>query len=210
MTRVSLQFSQPMDPGTVEGRLVLEPEQAGRLYWDGQAMIFEPDIPWPAGLSVTVTLQAGARGMNKLPMLGSRTWSFKVGEASLVYLWPGEGKSELYRLSLDGSEPLPLTHSDRGIQEFSIRADGAILVYSAAAPAGGTELHELDLISEADRLLIRVRTGNSLRARRRFRQTVNGSLLNASNSNSEKQGGCSQPSAEYGCCRWRAEVRLGQ
>ena len=155
MARLSLSFNRPMDSLTVESRLLIEPDQPGIMYWSEQTLIFEPEEPWPADSTVTVTLSGGGRGLNRLPMLGRRSWSFEVGKPSLVYLWPGEGKSELYQVALEpGAEPLQLTESEFGVQEYSVSADGALLIYSAHASQGGTELRVYDLISKEDRLLL--------------------------------------------------------
>jgi hypothetical protein len=153
MTGLQLRFNRPMDSGTVESRLRIEPERRGVMYWSDQTLIFEPEQPWPSASTVTVTLLGGSRGLNRIPMLGSRSWSFQVGEASLVYLWPGDGKGDLYQVALaPNAQPQKLTDSDLGIQDYSVSADGTLLIYSAYATGGGTELHIYDMIRKEDRL----------------------------------------------------------
>ena len=155
MARLSLSFNRPMEPLTIESRLLIEPERPGLMYWSDQTLIFEPEEPWPADSTVTVTLVGGGRGINRLPMLGRRSWSFEVGKPSLVYLWPGEGKSDLYQISLEpGADPQQLTDSELGVQEYSVSVDGALLIYSAHTDHGETELRVYDLISKEDRLVL--------------------------------------------------------
>jgi Tol biopolymer transport system component len=155
MSRISMRFSRPMNTLTVESRLQIDPAQSGKSYWDGQTYTFEPNDPWPANSTVNVTLSSGSLGANRLPMIGQRSWTFSVGLPSLVYLWPGEGKSDLYQIALEPeSEPKQLTESELGILDYSVGQDGSLLVYSANRLDGGTELHAYDLISSDDRVLL--------------------------------------------------------
>jgi Tol biopolymer transport system component len=155
MTRLTIRFSRPMSALSVVSRLQIEPALFGKLYWDGQVLIFEPDKPWPAGSTVKVTLLGGSQAENRLPMLGRRIWSFEIGQPSLVYLWPGEGKSELYQTSVEpGAQPVQLTDSEKGIQDYHMSVDGSLLIYNAYAAGGGTEIRAYDMISKNDRLLL--------------------------------------------------------
>ncbi len=155
MARVRLRFNRPMESLSVEGRLQINPDIPGIIYWEGQTLIFEPGTPWPAGSTVTVSLTGGSRALNRLPMLGKRDWSFNVGQPSLVYLWPGEGHGELYQASLDSeADPRQLTSSEFGVQDFSVSSDGALLIYTAYAEGGSTELRAYDLISKQDTVLV--------------------------------------------------------
>jgi Tol biopolymer transport system component len=155
MTHLTIRFNRPMSTLSVESRLQIEPALPGKLYWKEQDLIFVPDKPWPTGSTVNVTLLGGARGENRLPMIGRWSWSFDVGQPSLVYLWPGDGKSELYQMSLGPEvKPVPLTDSELGIQDYHISAEGSLLIYNAYAAGGGTEIHAYDMISKDDRLLL--------------------------------------------------------
>jgi Tol biopolymer transport system component len=154
LSRISIRFNRPMAPLSVESRMRIDPEQSGKYYWDGQTLFFEPDEPWPSGSSVEVTLPGGSKGLNGLPMIGERRWRFDVGLPSLVYLWPGEGKSDVFRWPLDAAdEPIQLTESETGVLDYSISLDGTLLIYVADRLSGGTEVHALDLIAMDDRLL---------------------------------------------------------
>jgi Tol biopolymer transport system component len=155
MSRISLLFNQPMNTLTVEARIQIDPAQPGKFYWDGQIFTFEPDEPWPVDSTVNVTLSGGSQGTNRLPMIGQRHWAFGVGLPNLVYLWPGEGKSELYRIALEPeSEPIQITESEMGVMDYSVSQDGSLLIYCSNHIGGGTELHAYDLISSDDLLLL--------------------------------------------------------
>lgn len=155
MSRISMRFSRPMNTLTVESRIEIDPARSGKFYWDGQTLTFEPNEPWPANSTVDVTLSGGSQGVNRLPMIGQRSWTFAVGRPSLVYLWPGDGKSDLYQITLEPeSEPIRITESEMGLLDYSVGQDGSMLVYSANRVDGGTELHAFDLISSDDRILL--------------------------------------------------------
>jgi WD40 repeat protein len=155
MTQVRISFSRPMQKLSVQARLNFEPSIPGIFTWEEETLIFEPETPWPSGTQVEVTLQGGAQGSNRVPMLGRRNWSFNIGQPRLIYVWPSEGKSDLYQFSLDSeAEPEPLTQSEYGILEYSLSQDGSLLVYSAYAEDGGTELRLLDMIAKQDQQLL--------------------------------------------------------
>ncbi len=155
LSRIQIQFNRPMDKLSVESRIQIDPDTKGIFYWDGQSLLFEPAQPWPPDSTVTITLRGGSSGTNRVPMIGQRQWSFNVGLPSLVYLWPAEGKSELYRVSLQPeSEPQRIFESETGVLEYSATLDGSLLIYVSNRDGGGTELHALDMISRTDRLLI--------------------------------------------------------
>src|SRR3989304_3152537 len=80
---LSVTFSQPMRPDTVEGRLRLDPARPGTFRWTGRQMTFVPSQPWPEGAQGNVTLEGGALSLRGLPAFGATQWSFPVGGGRL-------------------------------------------------------------------------------------------------------------------------------
>lgn len=155
LSRLRLRFNRPMMDLSVEARIQIDPVLPGRFYWEEETLIFEPDIPWPADSTVTVRLLAGSQGTNRVPMLRQRRWSFRVGLPRLIYLWPGNGKSDLYQLALQpGSEPVQITESEAGVTDYTTSTDGALVIYSAHLEGGGAELRAFDMIAREDRILL--------------------------------------------------------
>ena len=147
-SRISIKFNQPMDPASVESRLTIKPFAGGRLSWEGNSLLIEPDQPWKTGETVEVHLGAGARSLRILPMLLGHTWSFSVGAPRLTYLWPAFGAANIYVRGEDSTdEPVQLTHSDAGILDFSVSIDGNRITYTISAVQGSNEIRLLDLIT---------------------------------------------------------------
>jgi hypothetical protein len=125
---ISLTFSQPMRPDTVEGRLQLDPARPGTFRWTGRQMTFVPSQPWPEGAQVNVTLEGGALSLRGLPTFGATEWSFTVGAGRLAYLWPANETSGLYVWSSEVVEPQALVESPKGVIDFNLTQDGSSLV----------------------------------------------------------------------------------
>ena len=149
---ISVTFSQPMRPDTVEGRLQVDPARPGTFRWTGPQMTFVPSQPWPEGAQVNVTLEGGALSLRGLPTFGATQWSFTVGAGRLAYLWPANEASGLYVWSSEAVEPQALVESAKGVIDFNLTQDGSSLVY-AVSTDGGTEIRELPLAEGSDRLL---------------------------------------------------------
>jgi uncharacterized protein YkwD len=67
---VSIRFSVPMDPASVDAAVVVEPETAVDLTWtpDRTRLIVAPRDHWAAGVLQTVTVQAGAVARTGQPL----------------------------------------------------------------------------------------------------------------------------------------------
>jgi dipeptidyl aminopeptidase/acylaminoacyl peptidase len=160
---ISVVFSQPMRPETVEGRLRLSPERPGTFDWSGQQMTFVPAQPWPEGEQVDVTLEAGALSLRGLPTFSSTTWSFTVGAGRLAYLWPANQAAGLYVWSSEADEPQPLVGSSETVIDFDLTQDGSSIIY-AASKETGTEIRDFPLAGGQDRLLHRCPAGATCRS----------------------------------------------
>src|SRR3989337_3848392 len=68
-SRLSITFSRPMNPGSVEEHLSIEPRTAGDWVGAGGTASFQPAVPWPTGATISVRLAAGARSSRLLPFL---------------------------------------------------------------------------------------------------------------------------------------------
>ncbi len=150
-TALRLQFSRPMQPGSVEDRLTIEPESPGDFTWEGDALVFKPAQNWPAGATITVRLASGAQSqfLVPLPLLGTRAWTFTVSSPRLVYLWPSAGQADLYALDPLSGDVERLTSSPFGVLDFSITPDGQAIYFSQRNARGGSDLQRLDRVPGA-------------------------------------------------------------
>ena len=153
-SKISIEFNQPMDHVSVESHLTIKPFAGGRLSWEGNSLLIEPDQPRKTGETVDVHLGAGARSLRILPTLSGQTWSFVVGAPRLAYLWPAYGVANIYVRGEDpAEEPVQLTHSDTGILDFNVSSDGNRITYTVPAVQGSNEIRTLDLITNEDQLI---------------------------------------------------------
>jgi dipeptidyl aminopeptidase/acylaminoacyl peptidase len=154
-TPLQLVFSDPMEPESVEQRLVIEPNRPGEIAWQENTLIFTPNQPWPSGEMVTVTLRAGARAQPFLSFgLAEQSWSFTTAQTLLAYLWPASGASDLYALDPLTGDIRRLT-AEASILDYSFSSDGQVIYYSATNAQDGADLYTLDRSTgrEAERLL---------------------------------------------------------
>ena len=148
---IRIEFNRPMNPASVESHFSTEPALDGRFEWDGDGMRFIPESSWPNGGEVEITLRAGALGEVPLPLLRTKSWTFKVGLPRIAYLWPADEKSGLYA-TVPGSNvgPEVLIEPARGVIDYTLSADGTQVLYVVVQEDGEHELRRLDLISGTD------------------------------------------------------------
>jgi Tol biopolymer transport system component len=143
-TAIRLVFSGEMNPETVRERLKIEPEIEGEYNWDKNVLTFTPEQAWRAGEEVKLTLQAGARAANWISFpMGEESWSFKTSAAMLAYLWPSDGRADIYALIPDTGEILRYTNG-MGVLDFSVSSDGITIYFSASNAKGGASIYKID------------------------------------------------------------------
>ena len=151
---ISLTFSEPMNPRSVEVRFHVEPPTEGSFSWEGNTLVFHPAEPWPYQSEVTVRLEGGARSERFLPIFGGMHWTFTTGTARVVYLWPEQGPADLYVRSIDEYRIERLTDTDYGILDYTLAPDGFSILYAALRGDGGSDLRLLDTLSGEDELIL--------------------------------------------------------
>ncbi len=138
--RVQVFFDRPMDPDAVAAAWQITPAVPGTLTWEdaGATLTFTPHQAWPATSAVTVSV-TGGRSQLGLPLLGTATWSFTIGQERLVLL--AGGAPNLAALSLAaGAQPIYLTAETYGVADFTVHPDGSVIVYAARRADGGADL----------------------------------------------------------------------
>ena len=153
-----LTFSQSMEPSSVSTRLHLSPPVDGELLWEGRTLIFRPHEGWPAGATIEVRLEAGARSLSGLATWFASNWRFTLRAPRLAYLWPAGQPADIYALLPLINAPERLT-SLGGVDDFTLGSRGTELAYTVERSDGSTELRALRVDSGEDRLLFRCPDG---------------------------------------------------
>jgi dipeptidyl aminopeptidase/acylaminoacyl peptidase len=145
-----------MEPGTVTDRLTLDPALSGSYSWTGNAITFTPNQPWPNGISVRVRLAPGAHalGMLSLPMRQGHSWSFKIGNPRLVYLYPANGPASLYVIDPISGDTKRLTETTGEVLDFSVNFVGSEIYYTAYQTGSGSTIYRLDMLAGKSSVII--------------------------------------------------------
>ena len=158
---LSISFSRPMNPETVESNILFQPPIQGNFSWNEKLnkVSFVPRKSWPPGEPITVQVESGARSRLNLPLLGEKSWTFMVSPTLLVYLWPADGKSNLYQANPDTGENQALTFEKNGVLDYSVTPDGLSIVYSVVNEEGEGLIVSLDRLSGTTTTLIECSPG---------------------------------------------------
>ncbi len=116
-------------------------------HWDGNALEITPVQPWKAGSVVQVRLTAGAKssGLISLPVQKENTWSFTVRQIYLAYLYPANGKANIYLVNPETNARLQITNHAAGVQDYLVAEAGDTIYYSAGNDQGGSDIYSLGL-----------------------------------------------------------------
>jgi TolB protein len=140
---ITIAFSAPMDPASVERRVRIQPAVAGAFSWSGDRLSFTPETEWPIG-AVRVSLEPGATASNGLPMLFGAAWEFSIGVPGVAYLMRLGDTPNLWVISMTGLDPVQITDERLGVDRFAVSPDGTQFVYAALRADGGVDLKRID------------------------------------------------------------------
>ena len=146
---LTIQFNRAMDPESVEGAFEILPPIEGKISWDaeGKLLSFTPRNIWPAGETVAIRLRRGLQSKLKLPGWQEFIFEWMVRPTSLVYLWPADGKSNLYQVNPENGESQALTDHPGGVLDYSIAPNKAQIYYSFIDDTGLSKIMIFDLLT---------------------------------------------------------------
>jgi hypothetical protein len=152
LSSIRLTFSRPMDPSTIEQRLIIDPAYLGTYTWDGDVLTFTPNQPWPGGRDIRVKLEAGGRAATWLSFsMPVQSWSFTTSAATLGYLWPSDGPADIYTLDPDQGEIHQYTFG-MDVLDFTATEDGINIYFSGRNSQDGADIYQLNRI-DAERIV---------------------------------------------------------
>ena len=146
---LSISFSRPMNPESIDLNFNIGPLLQGELNWNESLhkYTFIPTISWPSGEYNVVQLNPKARSRSKLPLLGKKSWTITISSTLLAYLWPADRESSLYLVNPETGENQTLAIEETGILDYTITPDGLSLLYSILNESGGSFIISLDRLS---------------------------------------------------------------
>jgi Tol biopolymer transport system component len=147
VSSIRLVFSRPMDQASVSSRLSMQPVTQGTLRWEQNSLVFTPNQPWPDGMKIEVSLASGSRAASWVAFpMGGQSWSFSTRSATLAYLWPSNGKADIYALDPSTREAVQYTRA-MNVLDYSASLDGRWLYFSAGNSQGGADLYRFDRLN---------------------------------------------------------------
>ncbi len=158
---LQVSFNRPMDPASVEEHLSLSPDYDGEISWDEDHRIitFTPLRIWPSGGTVTLQIGRGSKSRLRLPLLRELQVNWPVSPTSLVYLWPADGVSNLYKINPVNGESEALTDLTAGVLAYSISPDRESIIFSTPGESGTSQIIFLDPGSEEETRIINCQDG---------------------------------------------------
>jgi len=142
-----LTFSRPMDVDSIAQRLSINPPHPGSFSQQGNSIIFEPDEPWAAGETIRAQLSPGGRAAAwpALRQQQANTWSFKIRQPRIAYLYPAESLANLYTIDPQTGESQSLIINPAGILDYTINATRSSIYFSTLNDQGGSNIYRTDL-----------------------------------------------------------------
>lgn len=151
---IEVEFSVPMDPACAEAHILLEPEIAVRMEWQGATLRIRPVNPWPACQAVRLTVQPGACSARGLTLPSASTWSFTASGPRITYVIHTDGAYHLEAVDAAGGDPAVLLSTEEPIQDYDISPQGEFIVYSTGFSDSASNLWVLALDNSVSELLL--------------------------------------------------------
>lgn len=135
-TTITIQFSQPIDPASINDSITLTPSMPYSVSQDGETINIDPLEPFPEGSNVTVRVNTSIKSNLGISLSKAMSWSFEVKNAWLLYLLDVSGGTQLYRMDPEGLVTDRLLDIPESVVDYSIAPDGeAILAVVQAESA---------------------------------------------------------------------------
>jgi Tol biopolymer transport system component len=154
--KIEIEFDRPMNHDSVQSAFRIEPSQPGLMNWDGNKLVFTPQLPFQSGASYHVRILQGAQAANGTVLKKAFTMVLTGRSPEIAYLsltQNGE-RGDIWRIPLAGGQPLQLTRSGGKVREFAVSRDGEYLVYSVDNSQSGDDLWVIDRDGGGGRRLV--------------------------------------------------------
>ena len=143
-----MEFTQPVDPQSVEDNLQITPELAGKFSWAGRKMAYTLEVPAPYGESYEVSLPA-AETVNGQSGFEPFETVFETRDRVFAYIGvDGEERGRLVMYNITAKEKTLLTSADQIVMDFKPYQKRDRILFSSIRVGEETEsLPELYTVS---------------------------------------------------------------
>jgi len=136
---VRLDFTKSMDTASVEERISIVPQVEARFKWVEKTLWIWPETPLELG-EYELVLQPGSKNLKGRPIEETAVWTFSIRDPQLVFLYPANGKADLWKYDSVSGRNTQLTSTDGKVYDYTVSKDGELIVFSVTNALGGYDL----------------------------------------------------------------------
>jgi dipeptidyl aminopeptidase/acylaminoacyl peptidase len=139
--KITLTFSEPVDPQMAEALLDIQPALDGRLEWlDSRTLTFSPSHPFELDTDYKLNFRSGILTEDGAELKRKRSWQMKVREPLVAYLQTGEDERAVWAIGLNGGSAQRLTPEDVKVMSFDASHDGEFIIFPVVNEQKGIDL----------------------------------------------------------------------
>jgi hypothetical protein len=139
--KITLTFSEPVNPKMAEALLDIQPAVDGRIEWlDSRSLTFSPSRPLELDANYKLSLRPGILTEDGVELKREYSWQMKVRDPLMAYLKTGNGESAVWAIGLNGEPAQRLTPEGVKVVSFDASSDGEFIIFPVANEKAGIDL----------------------------------------------------------------------
>jgi len=139
--KITLTFSEPVNPQMAEALFEIQPAVDGQLKWlDSRTLTFSPSHPFELDTNYKLTLRPGILSEDGVALKREYLWQMKVRDPLVAYLLTGDGQSAVWATGLNGEPAQELTPEDVKVNSFDASSDGEFIIFTVMNKQTGIDL----------------------------------------------------------------------
>ncbi len=139
--KITLTFSEPVNPQMAEALLDIQPAVDGRIEWlDSRSLTFSPSRPFELATDYRLSLRPGILTDDGAELKREHSWQMKVRDPLVAFLQTGDGESAVWAIGLDGEPARRLTPEGVKVISFNASSDGEFIIFPVANEKAGIDL----------------------------------------------------------------------
>jgi Tol biopolymer transport system component len=139
--KITLTFSEPVNPQMAEALLDIQPAVDGRIEWlDSRSLTFSPSRPFELAADHRLSLRPGILSDDGAELKREQSWQMKVRDPLVAYQQTSEGESAVWAIGLNGEPAQRLTPEGVKVVSFDASYDGEFIIFPVANEKAGIDL----------------------------------------------------------------------